>query len=369
MSNSPEPFSSNAVRLSCREWIWATLIFAVIICLVPGIWAAVESYQPSEDYRLPYPLSDDYWVFRRWCRYTAARYPFLVLGDSVIWGQYVKPEHTLVHCLNEEAGKEIFANLAVDGIHPAAMAGLVEYHGRDIRNKNVVLHLNPLWMSSPKHDLQLKEEFRFNHPKLVPQVYPDIACYRPTLADIVGAVAERNLPFFTWTNHLRCVSFENLTIQDWTMEHPYANPLAAIRLEIPAPENEPKSKPISWVERGTAKQDFPWVEPEKSLQWASFRKVVQTLIARGNRVFIVIGPMNSHMLAEKSLLRYNLLKGKLERWLAASKVPHLSVRELPSRYYADASHPLKEGYSCIAKELFQSDSFREWLKASDGGER
>ncbi len=369
MEHTDWPFSSNAIRLSLREWGWAVLICVIACLLIPVAWSGMEKYEPGADYRLPYRISDDYWMFERWCEQSSAEYPFLVLGDSVMWGQYVKSEHTLAHFLNEQAGKEVFANLGVDGIHPIAMAGLIRYYGKGIKNKAVVLHLNPLWMSSKKHDLQTDEEFRFNHPRLVPQVYPDLPCYNPTFPEIVDIVAERRVPFFTWMRHMKAVYFENMAIHDWTMQYPCKNPLGVIDFKVPAPENEPKSSPVSWGERGIIEQEFPWIQPESSQQYASFREVMEILTARGNRIFVLIGPMNTHLLTKGSRARYNEIKSEIERRLEKDGIPFLSAHDLHSEHYADASHPLREGYSRIARELFASNAFRKWMKESNGGKK
>jgi len=353
--------TSNAVRLSTREWIYAAVAFLFVLFLVPRIWLAAERFQPSADWRVPYEVGDDYWVFRRWANYSSSKYPFLVLGDSVIWGHYVRPKETLTHYLDERMGKAAFANLGVDGIHPVAMFGLAKYYGTDVRNTSVIVHVNPLWMSSKESDLQSKEESRLNHPRLVPQVYPRLACYNPSLADIVGVVAERNVLFFSWANHLRSASFENLNLADWTMMYPYKNPLSAITLEIPAPADEGMGKPESWKERGIGKADFAWVPPEESVQWSFSKRLIELLRARGNRVFVVIGPFNPYVLTQESRVRYLAVKRQIERSLEAAGVAYYSVEDLPSPYYADASHPLKEGYALMADALFKDQRFHQWI--------
>jgi hypothetical protein len=176
--------------------------------------------------------------------------------------------------------------------------------------------------------------------------------------------------------------FENMDIQNWTMQNPYKNPLKAITLRIPIPENKPQSKPVAWAERGMEKQDFPWVQVEepnfsfkkkslikrnteeksKSFQWNSFKQVIKILKARNNKVFVIIGPFNPYILTEESLNRYNSMKSKMENWLEAEGISYRSISDLPSEYYADASHPLKEGYAKIAEELFETESFRIWMK-------
>ena len=341
-----------------------------------------------------------------------------------MWGQYVAMDQTLSHYLNEKANAEgiqetqdsrhktqdarqgekgsssrsrlksgiqlesgvlglestdesevsslksvnTFANLGVDGTHPAAILGLVRYYGKAVSSKGVILHLNFLWMSSEKHDLSGEEEFRFNHPKLVPQFIPDLACYRPSFAQKIGVVMERSIPFFNWISHIKTNYFENMDVQDWTIQNPYKNPLKAITLKVPAPENRPKSKPVSWTERGMKEQDFPWVQVEESFQWDSFKKAIKILEARRNKVFVILGPFNTYILTEESLNRYNIMKGKMEKWLEEEGVSYRSIPELPSEYYADASHPLREGYAQIAQELSETESFQKWMENLQNGD-
>ena len=105
--------------------------------------------------------------------------------------------------------------------------------------------------------------------------------------------------------------------------------------------------------------------PEESFQWGSFVKAIKLLRARDNDIFIVIGPFNTYLLTEQSRRRYDDMKGKMEKWLDEIEVSYHAVSNLPSEYYADASHPLKEGYAKIAEELLETESFREWMKKSE----
>ena len=59
------PFSSNYVRLPGREWVIVGIIFAAIFCLAPALWERFEKFEPGPDYRLPYELSSDYWLYNR----------------------------------------------------------------------------------------------------------------------------------------------------------------------------------------------------------------------------------------------------------------------------------------------------------------
>lgn len=355
-------FSSNSIRLYWKEWVTVGIIILTIFYLTPVFWQKLELFNPTSDFRLPYNLSNDYWMFNRWCKVASQKYPIFIIGDSVVWGQYVKRDQTLSSYLNSIAGEALFANTGVDGLHPAAMCGLIKYYGRAISKKGVIVPLNPLWMTSKKIDLQEKEEFRFNHPRLVPLLFPRLPCYRPSLTERVGVIAERNIPFFSWITHIKTNYFDNMAIQNWTTANPYKNPLKAITLEIPVPEDKPKSKPVSWLEGGIKKQDFPWVKIEESLQWDFFKKTVKILKSRNNKVFVLLGPFNPYLMTPESLKEYYVFLDGIKRWLEQEKIDYFLAPALPSEYYADASHPVREGYSKIAEELFKDEVFKKWIK-------
>jgi hypothetical protein len=358
----PVPFASNEIRLSPAQWLAAGAIVAAVFVAAPYVWTQVEPFDPGPDYRLPYSLSSDYWLYSRWCEGAAERGETPVVGDSVVWGHYVDTDRTLSHHLGARAGGG-FANLGVDGIHPVALAGLLEYYAGDLRGRNVLLHCNLLWMSSERHDLQTRKEFAFNHPRLVPQFVPDIPCYRESAAGRVAVVIERHLTPAAWLNHLEAAYFGNRTLPTWTVDHPYANPLAEITLHLPSPDEPPLPRPDArpWTEKRMPPFDAPWVALDDSLQWRSFRRAVAILQERGNRVFVLVGPFNEHMLTEESRAVYQERKREVGRWLAGQDIPHLVAAPLPSDDYADASHPLGRGYARLAERLYGSEAFRRFL--------
>ena len=355
------PFSSNNIRLSGRECIIVAIVCSAILCLGPVLWGRLEKFDPGVNYRLPYTLGNDYWLYGRYCRWACSKYETLVVGDSVVWGHYVSGDDTLSHYLNQNAGRDRFANLGVDGFHPGALGGLLRYYGRNISGKNVIVHLNPLWMSSAKHDLQTDKEFHFNHPKLVPQFFPKIPCYKDSFSKRISAVVERYVPFFGWTSHLRIVYFENMDLPTWTMEYPYDNPLGAVTLELATSENDNLEEHVSWEDKGIAQQDFQWVEPETSLQWCFFRQTIELLKTRRNAVFVVVGPFNEHMLEPDSYETYRKMKREIEMWLRQNNVAYYVPPVLPSELYRDASHPLGQGYAMLAKQLFENQSFKSTI--------
>ncbi|MDT8302232.1 MAG: hypothetical protein RQ760_12170 [Sedimentisphaerales bacterium] len=350
-------FSSNCVRLSGYELIFVIVVAAFLFCFGPWLWERVEKFEPESDFRLPYELSNDYWLYNRYCRFALSKYDALVIGDSVVWGHYVSQDSTLSHYLNQMTGRDQFANLGVDGIHPVALAGLLKYYARDITGRKIVLHFNPLWMSSSKQDLQSTKEFSFNHPKLAPQFFPKIPCYRETYSGRFSIVTQRYVPILNWASHLKVTYFENMDIPTWTLEHPFKNPAGAVTLELPTLVNDKQNEYVSWIEKGTTQKDFPWVKLETSLQWKFFRKSVELLSERGNSVFVLIGPFNEHMLKGQSIETYRLMKSEIALWLQQNNIAYYMAPALPSELYADASHPLDKGYAMIAKQLLENESF------------
>ncbi|TKJ35045.1 MAG: hypothetical protein CEE38_16445 [Planctomycetes bacterium B3_Pla] len=352
------PFGSNGIRLSAWEWVVVAVLCSALFYFGPALWGQLGELESGPDYRLGYKLSGDYWLYDRLCRQACSRHETVVLGDSVVWGHYVPGAGTLSHYLNENAGHDQFVNLGVDGFHPAALGGLLRYYGRDISGKKVILHLNPLWMTSRKHDLQIEKEFRFNHPKLVPQFTTRIPCYKDSFSKRFSAVLERNTPLLGWTSHLKMAYFENMDLPTWTMEHPYRNPLAAITLELPVSENDDPQEYVSWEDRGISKQDFQWVEPGTSLQWSFFRQTIKLLRARKNTVFVLVGPFNEHIFKGQSADVYRKMQNEIADWLRQNNVAFFMPPALPSELYSDASHPLAEGYAMLAEQLFENESFR-----------
>lgn len=356
------PFSSNAIRLSLGEWIFMTLIILCLYSLAPDLWGWYRPLQTGADYRVPYALSEDYWIYNRYSREMVHQSKMLVIGDSVIWGEYVTPDQALSHHLNTQEGSERYANLGVNGIHPLALEGLLRYYGGPIMMQKVILQCNPLWMSSPRHDLQVDKELSFNHPRLVPQFFPWIPCYRAGLAERLSIAVERVLPLFGLARHFRVACFDSIDMPSWSLDHPYANPLPRLTITLPVPERTLRHKPISWMESGIPLQDFPWVALDSSLQWGAFQRTVEMLIKRGNQVFILAGPFNEHMLKDSSKHKYQLLKQEMESRFKEWKTAYCISEPLPSELYADASHPLNRGYEQLAEQMYHDPKFQEWKR-------
>ena len=119
---------------------------------------------------MPYELSKDYWLYGRRLRQVIGPGHVPVLGDSVVWGEYVAPDGTLSHFLNQEArATRPLCQSRAERLVPLAQEGLVDYYCQPLRHQKVIVQCNVLWMTSPKADLSLDKEEPFNHSRLVPQ--------------------------------------------------------------------------------------------------------------------------------------------------------------------------------------------------------
>ena len=59
------PFASHQMRLSVKNWLVVTVIIALLFALTPALWQRIERFEPNADYRIPYELSSDYWLYDR----------------------------------------------------------------------------------------------------------------------------------------------------------------------------------------------------------------------------------------------------------------------------------------------------------------
>ena len=130
-----------------------------------------------------------------------------------------------------------------------------------------------------------------------------------------------------------------------------ANPLGTLRAGLPPSDNLLRHEPVPWYKRGITRQDFPWVGPAKSLQWRFFKRTIDVLQGRGNRVFVLLGPFNEHMLTDESRQRYRKVRTALEADLKMQGVAYHAPAALASDQYGDASHPLAPGYEVLARQL------------------
>jgi hypothetical protein len=369
----------NGMRLNARHWLAVAAIVASVLLATPWLWKKVERFDAGADYRIPYSLSKDYWLYERRLEQINPT-NIAVIGDSVIWGEYVRPDGTLSHFLNEQSGQPgKFVNAGVNGLFPLAFEGLIRHYGEPLRNRKIILHCNVLWMSSPKADLSTTKEERFNHADLVPQFSPRIPCYKADLNRRLAAIVERHFTFSQWANHLQVAYFGQKNILTWTLEedgntpprypNAYKNPFAQITLTVPSePANDPERGATSprhkpWSTTGQGSTRFEWVELDQSLQWAAFQRLMKLLQSRGNDVLVVVGPFNEHIMAEENRPAFRRRRDGVVDWLTKNHMQHVVPDMLPSVLYADASHPLTDGYQLLATRLHSDGTFRKWMDA------
>ena len=377
-TTTPEAPFVNGMRLNAWHWTVVFGVILLVVSLTPSIWKQLERFDAGPDYRIPYALSKDYWFYQRRLERIAST-NIVVLGDSVVWGEYVLPDGTLSHFLNQEAGAtNLFVNGGVNGLFPLALEGLVRCYGRSLRHRKVLLHCNVLWMTSPKADLSADKEEQFNHAALVPQFFPRIPCYRADANERLNAIVERNAPFLAWVSHLQNTYFGQKSIPKWTLEedggdpprypNAFRNPFSQITLTVPSePQKDPERGPQSprhkpWSTTAIGTTQFEWVAPDKSLQWHAFQRVIETLRERGNDLMVVLGPFNEHMMGEENRPAYRRIHNNIVAWLSTNQVPSVVPEPLPSALYADASHPLTAGYELLARRLTGDADFQKWLQ-------
>ena len=354
------PTTSNGTVLSRWELILTLLPVVVLICLiVPALYWHWVDIQIAKNFRLSYTSRDDYELYSRIVGKLCADHDALFLGDSVVWGMYVSNDHTLPALINQELEQDVVANIAIDGLHPVAMETLMRHYGRSIRGKRVYLYWNPLWMNTPLYDLSGEGDFSINHPRLLPQFQWSIRSYQAEFQDRCKAVLERQVPFYGWLHHLRVACFNNKDFKKHLANHPEENPLARLHREFDPVETDHFDSRFNWESNGISTQDWPWVEPASSRQWQAFLATAKLLKAQGNEVVAVLGTINPHLLTVSSLERYNALRKDVASELQQLGYRFVLLPELPSEEYADASHPLADGYRRLAEVLaseFQTDT-------------
>jgi hypothetical protein len=80
---------------------------------------------------------------------------------------------------------------------------------------------------------------------------------------------------------------------------------------------------------------------------------------KDNDILVMVGPINPYLLSEQSLKKYRRLQRDICKWLDSEKIEYFLVPDMPSEFYADASHPLALGYKQIADGLTKTRFFSQ----------
>lgn len=344
-----------ALKLSLR----GLLITALLVTALVGIWPSirVRTGVPGveRDYRIPYALSTRYQIYRRLTELSAAQFPTIVVGDSVVWGQTARRNDTLTHHLNELTRQPRFANAGLDGMHPIALAELLEHHAPAIQRKDVLLHFDPLWLmidpAEPGGAATL-----INMPGLVPRLAAGLStALKQRLASGAAGLVRRS-PISAWAERFADARLDFLA---WTLDHPYANPSEAIAATLPPSEDSHPLKLSPWSGIESAKLDCRWPALEQDHpQWSAFERILSLLAARDNRVLVLVGPMNEEMMSAAMRSGYQQIKQAVRAKLDALGVPSYVAPPLRSEWFSDICHPLGPGYEELARELLKAESAR-----------
>jgi hypothetical protein len=405
-----EPITlSNTIRLTPRQWLGVALFALSFALLASPLWKLVEPFPFEPDYRIPREQKQDYWLYQRFSHLAASEVDGFVVGDSVVWGFFSKRNETLSHYLNRQAQEERLANFGMIGAHPLALEGLIRHYAVGITGKNVLLQCNLLWMKSPEEDLQIRDPDKtvasINHVGLIPQFTPRVPAYNQDVTRRLSILVDQRLSINQLAGHFQQSYYQQQTIPAWTKEHPYDDPLSPLLQGLPPSDNllekpqrpwfagprvkiarpllaastlallgspQQRSGPFSVVSAMIGMDQVtlipegsvaaPWVDMDTSLQWAAFQRAVKLLESRDNRVFVVVGPFNEHMLTRESKMRCQEVKATITAWLRASEVPHMIAEVLPTEEYADLSHPLPAGYERLAERLWSDAQFQAMMK-------
>src|SRR5690348_14095437 len=77
-------FGSNELRLNARQWLIVIAIFAGWMLIMPRAWKHWEAFPTGVDYRIPYSLSKDYWLYERRIDDVSGSQVIPIFGDSVV---------------------------------------------------------------------------------------------------------------------------------------------------------------------------------------------------------------------------------------------------------------------------------------------
>lgn len=371
--------ASNALFLRPKEWIVILILVTSIFIGSPIISKRSEQINDS-NYRIPYRLSNDYWSYTQLTsRLSEKEIP--IIGDSVIWGEFVDNNSSLSHFLSDLSDHD-FTNAGMNGLYPLALEGLIKNHARSIKKRKVILHLNLLWMSSPERDLSTPKEQTFNHSQLIPQITRKVPSYHAPIEKRLSRFATNSVPFLSFVKHVKENYFLQRSPAEWTClqseanpeQYPntYLNPLNQLLSADPLFIKDQLKISIKNTERGVnssrhkpwsgSQRSLDWISLNNSLQWKAFKNLSTELLSRRNDLFVLIGPLNGHMFNEMTASKLNQLRDEASGWLKSMQINHWSPDPLPSDHYADASHPLTHGYEMLAKELLKNKPFTDWVR-------
>jgi len=357
MTRTPaSEFERAALELSLREWLLVALLVTLLLAIAPDIPFRSRAPIVERDYRIPYALSTRYDLYRRYTTLAAAQFPTLLVGDSVVWGQCARRNDTLAHHLNELVQQPRFANTGLDGMHPVALAELLEYHAPAISNTRVILQFDPLWLMQEGPSSPYSRSVLYNRPNLIPRLAAHFTGPFKEAASLSWSHFMKDSPLKGFGEQLADVRVDFLA---WSLDHPYESPLQAISSALPPSEDSHHQRLIAWDQQRSTRIVTRFDSLPDDAQWNAFLRIITLLQSRGNEILVLLGPMNEHMMTPETLEAYLRLKAGMSDQLHTRGIRFFVPSLLPSAHYADICHPLGVGYAELARELLQKES--AWL--------
>jgi hypothetical protein len=347
-------FERPALELSLREWLASALIVTLVLAAAMHFSFRESAPSIDRDYRIPYALSTRYDLYRRYTTLGADQFPTLLVGDSVVWGQCAHRGDTLAHHLNDLVRQPRFLNVGLDGMHPVALAELLEYHAPGIANTRVILQFDPLWLMLEGPSSRHSRAMIYNRPDLVPRLAAHFSGPFRDAASLSWSHVTRSTAIREWGERFADARIDFIA---WSLDHPYENPMKAITAALPPSEDSHPQRLTRWEE--DLRISTRWADIADDDQWAAFLRILTLLRSRGNDVLVLLGPMNEHMMTRETREAYVLLRGRMEEALRSKGVLTFAPTLLPSEQYADICHPLGSGYATLAHEMLLKHS--AWL--------
>ena len=220
-----------------------------------------------------------------------------------------------------------------------------------LKNKNIIVGFNLLWISSLKHDLSGEPESNINHKKLLPQIYPKIPSYTPNTEDRLSAMISLSAPWI-WIEHIKMNYFKEKNFYAWTMENPHNN----IMNYFTGNSSGTYTPPAPMKTDQSNKQNIEWIEIEKSLQWKYLLKTISRLKKNENTILVLITPFNTYMLTDKSREKYYSIISDIKKELSGADINFIIPEIYDKNFFADSSHFTAEGYRAMAEYILTADT-------------
>jgi hypothetical protein len=251
-----------------------------------------------------------------------------------------------------------FLNVGLDGMHPVALAELLQYHAPGIANTRVILQFDPLWLMMEGPSSPHTRAMIYNRPDLVPRLAAHFSGPFRDAASLSWSHLTRNSPIRDWGERLADARLDFIA---WSLDHPYENPMKAITSALPPSEDSHPQRLKHWDYE--LRVPSRWAVLPEDDQWAAFLRIITLLQSRGNDLLVLLGPMNEHMMTPETRESYRTLRDRMEEILRSKGVRSFAPSLLPTEQYGDICHPLGSGYATLAREMLQKRS--AWLLGRD----